>query len=135
METYKKLLQEKRQQLSDSIKNNIDPQMAHSVSVVDPLDFAANETNKNVMSELKNKDLTTIVKIEKALTKIQTGIFGACESCDEEIEGKRLTAQPWAVNCLVCQEADDNRGKRFATFKTTSINPITLEEDNEGKVS
>lgn len=41
--------------------------------------------------------------VNDALAKIETGTFGKCENCDEEIPLDRLLAYPAAKNCLNCK--------------------------------
>lgn len=132
----KKVLEDKKKQLVDNIKNNLEPQISHTVSFVDPLDFAANESNKNVLAELKAKDLITIKRIDKALAKFSNSTFGVCESCDDDIESKRLNAQPWATLCLTCQERTDGVKRRYSSSKP---NPIVMadeyREDDENEAA
>jgi len=47
---------------------------------------------------------TELNHIETALRRIETGAFGTCEECDEEIPVKRLRVRPDATLCLDCQE-------------------------------
>jgi DnaK suppressor protein len=47
---------------------------------------------------------TELLHIETALRRIETGTFGTCEECDEEIPVKRLRVRPDATLCLDCQE-------------------------------
>lgn len=59
-------------------------------------------------------------QIETALHKIETGTFGLCEECEEEIPLKRLRARPDATLCLYCQESAEkemgpNRNMRPAS--------------------
>ena len=42
--------------------------------------------------------------VRQSLDRIQSGEFGVCASCNEEIETKRLNAVPTAIYCLQCQE-------------------------------
>jgi DnaK suppressor protein len=44
-----------------------------------------------------------------ALQRIQEGIYGICQECDEPIGTARLAALPWAALCIRCQEAADCR--------------------------
>ncbi len=47
---------------------------------------------------------TELKQITLALQKIETGSFGICEECDDEIPVKRLRVRPDASLCLNCQE-------------------------------
>jgi DnaK suppressor protein len=42
-------------------------------------------------------------QVEAALTRLEDGEFGDCQSCGEEIEAQRLFATPEAPFCLGCQ--------------------------------
>ncbi len=43
-----------------------------------------------------------ILRIESALKRIETGDFGYCVKCDEEISPKRLELDPATVACVHC---------------------------------
>jgi DnaK suppressor protein len=57
--------------------------------------------NKERMSQHWKAEL---IHIETALRRIETGAFGICVECDEEIPVKRLRVRPDATLCLDCQE-------------------------------
>ena len=42
--------------------------------------------------------------IEAALLRINTGAYGVCIECDDDMEVDRLRAFPTATRCLLCQE-------------------------------
>jgi DnaK suppressor protein len=44
---------------------------------------------------------------QAALRRMEEGVFGTCQECDEDIHPKRLAAVPWATLCIRCQEAVD----------------------------
>jgi len=44
-------------------------------------------------------------EVQEALGRIDSGVFGTCTSCEEQIKPKRLAAVPWASLCIVCQNA------------------------------
>ncbi len=48
-------------------------------------------------------------EIEAALKRMDTGCYGNCEECGEDIGLARLTANPTASLCVHCQ-ADNERG-------------------------
>src|SRR5665648_199914 len=45
-----------------------------------------------------------LVKIEGALRRINTGEFGYCFVCDEEIDVRRLAVDPTSTRCVTCVE-------------------------------
>jgi RNA polymerase-binding transcription factor len=44
-----------------------------------------------------------------ALRRIDAGIYGTCQECEEPIGAARLAAIPWAALCIRCQRAADCR--------------------------
>lgn len=44
----------------------------------------------------------TLEAVELALTKLDDGTFGTCESCGKPIGGPRLEAMPTARTCMEC---------------------------------
>ncbi len=46
---------------------------------------------------------------EKALTRIDAGTYGVCESCGQPIGKARLVAYPRAVLCVTCKQREERR--------------------------
>jgi DnaK suppressor protein len=46
-------------------------------------------------------------KINAALQRIQSGDYGYCSRCDEEIAFRRLEFDPSAALCIVCADKDE----------------------------
>ena len=46
----------------------------------------------------------TLRNIEAALRRIDNGDYGACQSCDEPIDPRRLEADPMAALCIDCAD-------------------------------
>jgi len=70
----------------------------------DSVDQSANIAENELSLRRNNKDRALLRMIESALGRIRDGNFGQCQSCGREIDVKRLTAVPWAGNCIQCQE-------------------------------
>lgn len=47
--------------------------------------------------------------VDRALTKMQLGTYGVCESCGQEISIERLEALPWAILCIDCKQRGEGR--------------------------
>jgi DnaK suppressor protein len=57
---------------------------------------------------LHERDRSTLFHIERALSKMEEGKYGECESCGDLIEAKRLKARPFACLCIICQEEQED---------------------------
>lgn len=63
---------------------------------------AIERENEEVLSSLDESLTEELRQIENALQRIETGKYGTCESCGEEISIKRLKAVPQANLCIKC---------------------------------
>ena len=52
---------------------------------------------------------TTLLRIERALSKLHEGTYGTCDACGQPIAAKRLRAMPDSVMCI----ADDSEGRIY----------------------
>lgn len=60
--------------------------------------------SKEMTFRQKAQDRGLLVMVEGALSRIESGTFGECMSCGQEISSKRLDAVPWSRYCITCQE-------------------------------
>ena len=70
----------------------------------DPVDRAARERERDLLRLFRARENAEIQKLTLALDRMEQGSYGICLSCDGEISGKRLTAEPTALLCMDCQE-------------------------------
>lgn len=50
-----------------------------------------------------------IAQVERALAQLESGRYGWCERCAEEIPVARLAAFPSATQCVRCKELEERR--------------------------
>ncbi|MDD3374831.1 MAG: TraR/DksA family transcriptional regulator [Candidatus Omnitrophica bacterium] len=67
-------------------------------------DVATDMYDREFSLGLASNDRELLSKIDKALKRIEDGVFGICEECDGPIREIRLKALPYVENCLKCQE-------------------------------
>lgn len=53
-------------------------------------------------------------QIDKSLTKIDSGEYGYCDECGDEIGEKRLRVQPIADLCISCKETAEKAEHRYS---------------------
>ena len=53
--------------------------------------------------QVYRKQQVKLASIERALTRLEKGTFGVCQSCGEAIGSARLEALPHAEQCIDCQ--------------------------------
>jgi RNA polymerase-binding protein DksA len=55
----------------------------------------------------KNKE--TLAQVERALSHIDEGTYGVCDSCGNPVGKNRLMAVPHATLCMSCKQREERR--------------------------
>jgi DnaK suppressor protein len=107
-------LQEQRQRLVEELddinrrfKNRDDLAVEPSA---DELDQTRLFADRDILAQELSQDYARAVAIRAALERMDSGAYGECMECGEEIPAKRLRALPWAAYCVPCQEAMEASG-------------------------
>lgn len=66
-------------------------------------DQASAEIDRNFMLRLRGRERNLLKKIDEAMEKIDSGNYGICENCGQEINIKRLEARPVTTMCIECK--------------------------------
>lgn len=66
-------------------------------------DQATAETDRNFMLRLRGREQRLLKKIDEAIDRIDSGVFGICDDCGNEIDIKRLEARPVTTMCIECK--------------------------------
>ena len=69
----------------------------------DMADHGSGELSQHLSVTLMENDRVELERIEKAISRIEQGVYGQCEVCEKTIPMARLKALPWATRCISCQ--------------------------------
>tara|TARA_Y100000588_G_scaffold394943_1_gene518540 strand:- start:964 stop:1365 length:402 start_codon:yes stop_codon:yes gene_type:complete len=103
-------LEESENALLDSLKVNRQSDTSDEAKSNESIAVASGELN---ITWIKKRQAQT------ALKKIKSGKYGVCETCRRDIAPSRLTAVPWATQCLKCARASEDLGNRLANDSNT----------------
>ncbi len=104
MRRLKALLEIRQYELRLSIEHH--QQYARRVEPeTDTVDQAASGSERESLLRRSNQEQQLLRAIDSALGRIRDGTYEKCLSCGKEIDGRRLTAVPWAPYCIQCEEA------------------------------
>jgi len=78
-----------------------------SAKAADEVDAVVQNLQDNLNIQLHERDRHSLILIDKALSKFSAGTYGQCESCDENIDLRRLKARPLATLCISCMEEQE----------------------------
>lgn len=112
---FKQQLNQKRDHLLQQARETLDNEMVLSPDDrFDEVDQASSEYMQAFSFRLRGRERHLMNKIEIALRKIDEGIYGMCEECDEPISLRRLEARPEAPLCIQCKEAQEKEEAVYA---------------------
>lgn len=104
---FRKLLTERRTALTDINEMSAESRRAVELdqSKVGRLSRMDAMQQQEMAKASEQTRLREIRRIDAALERIESGDYGYCTECDEEIAEKRLTIDPAAARCIDCAEA------------------------------
>jgi RNA polymerase-binding transcription factor DksA len=79
----------------------------------DDAGVASRNAYREVTMGKLERDLQTIVEIERALRRLDDGLYTTCVGCQSHIPDARLKAIPWTRTCIACAGCS----KQFAGAK------------------
>jgi DnaK suppressor protein len=105
LDVYRRLLAERKKALAEAYnKNKTYGRLTEDEGTQDLADKASSAYTKEFLYSLSNTDREVLQKVDESIIRLETGAFGLCEECGDEINRKRLEAVPWASHCITCQE-------------------------------
>ena len=75
----------------------------------DQADVGAKTFEREHELALTHNTRELLAQNERALSRIETGTYGTCESCGEPIGKARLQAFPRATLCVTCKQREERR--------------------------
>jgi len=87
------MLEKRQDKLDRDLRRLADP---------DSQERAQEAENDEVLVDLELQGRAEIVQVRAALERIESGTFGVCDLCGEEISDGRLEAVPYTGLCIDC---------------------------------
>ncbi|GLI34656.1 TraR/DksA family transcriptional regulator [Desulforhabdus amnigena] len=79
---------------------------------MDEADLASARYEEDFILHMKQRNHQFILEIKQALKRIDSGEFGICEECGDEIGLERLKVQPMTRVCVHCKKEMENAERR-----------------------
>lgn len=109
LKRFKKLFEEQKTNVLYNDKIIRDDFQVNNDDRFDDVDQASADIEQSLRMRLRNREMLLLKKIDEALKRISEGKFGICNSCENDIEIKRLEARPTATLCIACKEDEERR--------------------------
>ncbi len=115
LEKFKEqLLELKKSILNGSLLKPSEDLHVSTDDLADETDLASCVINQEVIFNIRSRELNKLRLIESALQRIEEGVYGLCDDCDEEIGGQRLKNQPWTNLCIIHAEEREREFSKYA---------------------
>jgi DnaK suppressor protein len=110
----KKLIKQRQDLLTEAEHTLTSKISSEKESFPDPTDQAVAELDNNFVLRLRGREQKLLKKIDDAILRIDSGVYGVCESCGEQIGMKRLEARPVTTLCIDCKTRQEEEEKMQA---------------------
>ncbi|HUL01525.1 MAG TPA: RNA polymerase-binding protein DksA [Nitrospirota bacterium] len=107
----KKLLKQRKDLLTEAGQTLNIKISTEKESFPDPTDQAVAELDNNFLLRLRGREQKLLKKIDEAISRIDSGTYGVCESCGGDISIKRLEARPVTTRCIECKTRQEEEEK------------------------
>ena len=106
------LLSTKKQSISNHLQSELaeleKPEKRHRADLEE---IASDTHDTDSLCQIMDIETTQMDQIDMALAKIENGTYGICEDCSEEIPMARLSALPFATQCIECKRKAEIAGQ------------------------
>jgi len=110
------LEKELQAEIKDELRNS---DGGNTLNLADSVHDASEESVADLLRDLNNalinQHLVALKQVNTAYQRLNTGHYGECSDCGEEIQWERLLNQPAASRCVACQSL------REKTYDTNSL--------------
>ncbi|MGE0631931.1 MAG: TraR/DksA family transcriptional regulator [Pseudobdellovibrionaceae bacterium] len=107
IESLKNFLLQQKGQILNKSSEFLHEQGSDREFLSDEAEAASQDVSMSLSIHLHERDRSLLYKIERALSRIQSGTYGLCDSCGAEVGIKRLQARPFAELCIECKEEQE----------------------------
>jgi DnaK suppressor protein len=117
LESVKGLLLSRREALARDLRQATQDFIDDEPSFADSVDQASADVDRTLSMNLKNRERGVLKQIDEALRRIESGEFGKCEQCEEEISEARIKAFPFTTLCIDCKAELESEQRRISSFR------------------
>jgi len=111
LQHFQQILLQWKKDLMVDVDKTVHHMRDDAANYPDPNDRATQEEGFTIELRTRDRERKLIIKIDMALKTIETGEYGFCVSCGEDIGIRRLEARPTATKCIDCKTQDEMREK------------------------
>jgi len=108
----KQMLEGRRRELQAEVQGKMRDvratgEVTKLAEVFDAVESSEADIQEDIELALIQMKAETLNKVDDALARLESGTYGNCFECGDEIAEKRLRALPFAVRCKDCEAAKE----------------------------
>ena len=115
LEFFRHLLTQWLEELLNRADDTVDELLDSRENLADPLDRVSVESDRIWTLRIRDRESILINKIRLSLEDIETGQYGICEDCGEDISIEQLKARPVTSFCIRCKTRRESVEKLTVT--------------------
>jgi DnaK suppressor protein len=109
LEYFRNVLADEMKTLISDAGKTVTEMTSDSSNFPDPTDRATQESDRNFELRIRDRERKLINKIKDAIERIDSGDFGVCEECGDEISEARLKVRPVTTLCINCKMEEEQK--------------------------
>lgn len=112
-ETIRNRLLELREGMLDEIRRkNDEAARLTDEGVPDVADLGVTDNLKEFLHLLSDSKREELLRIDEALERLEQGVYGFCQECEEPIDPERLVVRPHTRYCISCKQKLESEEER-----------------------
>jgi RNA polymerase-binding transcription factor len=106
-DVLRRMLEERRTEIQEKLRVIREEIPSYQDEVRDSEEQSVTDFAQEMDFALMEMKARTLVRIDEALQRVDQGTYGTCDHCGQDIAAARLSAVPFALLCLECQEREE----------------------------
>ena len=124
-DVLRKMLEERRGEIQDKLRAIRSEIPSYQDEVRDSEEQSVTDFAQEMDFALMEMKAQTLIRIDEALLRVDQGTYGTCDECGRDIAEARLSAVPFALLCLECQEREETAAAEVrASTPGRTLTPI-----------
>ena len=129
MEEIRNLLLEEKDNIHSDLKSRLSETTNREHDIGDDIDNSVGEQERELSLLLRDREKLHLEAIEDALQRMETGEYGFCDECGDQISRQRLLDIPLARLCITCQQNEERATGTGNTYSRAPMQGFTIRDD------
>lgn len=131
LDEFRQILLAERDKIVKSVEEGLKTDLPASADKMpDANDLASARYEQGFAMRLKGRERVLLNKVEQALRRLESGDYGYCDICDDEINPRRLRARPVTTLCIECKEEQEMGESRVRLYASSSNRNFSSRESS-----